>query len=858
MAKRNRDRRREARKQRKEDKVAMRNADNLVEANKERDKRKKKEEPKKKDIVDKATGLTIPPAEEENIVQSSKAPKKKKVTTVKAPVSTINPNISIPQSQVTTVDGKVVPEKKQKKQKVGIDPITGIDAVDNRSNVQLGDAIKDEAAKKVDLGESTLKEYEASFDDSEAVEQVKEKEKEDAEKRASIPGDGSTLSGAVSDGADISGGAPPASFSQVGTRQQAEQAVKDQNKRDAVESGNTAALNNLAEQAAVEKLGVQDYYPQAARNVGVGTFTGEIIGSQTIYSGAGVLAPMGLYDARKRALVKAAQAKQKAINDFLTLKDTAKAYNMEYKDQAYDALYGILKDHNFSVSSVMRDQKAMKEVQRWKGLGKELLFIEKEAKAVMTNISKEDKYVPDKFKKLAKDLYYGLQDKDKVFSGDVKLTPKIAEMKTYLSLIKKSEDLAKEYKATLSQRPMTQQEIESGEIKGDEKFEKGKADFMKRVNKGELDRDQDGYITGVLKYFGGNVDDLFKSYISSGEYSDDQLKDAKKIFVNLMPQSVELSIENYQKAMTSKDLANLALKKRRLDIMDKTQVGFYDMTTSNMMKASDGISNVTGMDLSIMGTYDRNLFIQKKYSSVGNVKTGNEIPGYMASDDGFAMNPKDPIFASISISTEKPLLITDQSQPKTTVTITNSKGSKVRKVLTPIEILGEWNANKGSKGFKIEADNGELWTETDFSNLRTYIAGGKATAATNQLVPTQVNNYLGFYDFGTMKQLNASNLDDYIESENKSAMRNYTGQLQVVKYNKERLKTVGISSSEAFKQGVSEKYIEQTVSLPGSFTSNNQVANNATNAADNELLIGAPEKKNMQREVFSTLSRETD
>ena len=849
MAKRNRDRRREARKQRKEDKVAMRNADNLVEANKERDKRKKKEEPKKKDIVDKATGLTIPPAEEENIVQSSKATKKKKVTTVKAPVSTINPDISIPQSQVTTVDGKVVPEKKQKKQKVGIVPITGIDAVDNRSKVQLGDAIKDEAAKKVDLGESTLKEYKASFDDSKAVEQVKEKEKEDAEKRSKIPGDGSTISGVVS------GGAPPASFSQVGTKQQIEQTVKDQNKKKAVESGNTAALNNLAEQAAVEKLGVQDYYPQAARNVGVGTFRGEIIGSQTIYSGAGVLAPMGLYDARKRALVKAAQSKQKAINDFLTLKDTAQAYNMEYKDRAYDALYGILKDHNFSVSSVMRDPKAMKEVQRWKGLGKELLFVEAEAKAVMTNISEEGKYVPPDFKKLAKEIYYGLQkDRDKVFSGDVKLTPKIAEMKTYLSLIKKSEDLAKEYKATLSQRPMTQEEIASGEIKGDEQFEKGKADFMKRVNKGELDRDQDGYITGVLKYFGGNVDELFKSYVDSGEYSEKQLEDAKKIFVNLMPQSVELSIENYQKAMTSKDLANLALKKKRLDIMDKTQAGFYDMTTSNMMKASNSISSVSANELKNMNNNERVNLIKSQYSSVGNVKTGVEVPGYT---ERFGIL-STPIFSSIAISTEKPLLITDQSQPKTTVTIIDKNGFERPKVLTPNEILDEWNENKNVEGFQIRADNGELWTETDFDNLDTYVSGGKATASTNQLVPTEVNNYLGYYEDGRMKQLNAGNLGGYIESENKAAMRNYTGQLQVVKYNKETLKTAGISSFEAFKQGESEKYIEQTISLPGSFTSNNQVANNATNAADNELLIGAPEKKNMQREVFSTLSRETE
>lgn len=55
-----------------------------------------------------------------------------------------------------------------------------------------------------------------------------------------------------------------------------------------------------------------DYYPQVGRAIGVGTSTGEIIGSRTIYTGAGVLAPQGLYDARRRAL---AVATKKGIAD---------------------------------------------------------------------------------------------------------------------------------------------------------------------------------------------------------------------------------------------------------------------------------------------------------------------------------------------------------------------------------------------------------------------------------------------------------------------------------------------------------------------------------------------------------------
>ena len=145
---------------------------------------------------------------------------------------------------------------------------------------------------------------------------------------------------------------------------------------------------------------------------------------------------MGLYDARKRALAKAATAKQAAIDKFLTLDDTAKAYNMEYKDYAYDHLYDILEKHGFSVNAVMRDRDAAKEVYRLKDLGKELKFVEQESKNILTTLGKEGNYVPPEMAKLAKEVFYGMQDKDKVFSGKTNLVKSISELKAYNSLTK--------------------------------------------------------------------------------------------------------------------------------------------------------------------------------------------------------------------------------------------------------------------------------------------------------------------------------------------------------------------------------------------------------------------------------------
>ncbi len=52
-----------------------------------------------------------------------------------------------------------------------------------------------------------------------------------------------------------------------------------------------AAARKKAPQLAIEKLGVQDYYPEIGRDIAVGTFSGSRIGSQTIYSGAGDVQP---------------------------------------------------------------------------------------------------------------------------------------------------------------------------------------------------------------------------------------------------------------------------------------------------------------------------------------------------------------------------------------------------------------------------------------------------------------------------------------------------------------------------------------------------------------------------------------
>jgi hypothetical protein len=148
-------------------------------------------------------------------------------------------------------------------------------------------------------------------------------------------------------------------------------------------------------QAVVEKLGVQDYYPEIGRDIAVGTFTGSRIGSQTIYSGAGGLLPMGLYDERKRALVKAAKEKQAKIDKFMEIPDTSEQFNSDYKQGAFSFIQDGMAKHNWDLNAAMKDKEFMKGYYRWQTMGKEITYTDGIVDAIVdSQISKDGKAVP--------------------------------------------------------------------------------------------------------------------------------------------------------------------------------------------------------------------------------------------------------------------------------------------------------------------------------------------------------------------------------------------------------------------------------------------------------------------------------
>jgi len=150
-----------------------------------------------------------------------------------------------------------------------------------------------------------------------------------------------------------------------------------------------ASARKKAPQLAIEKLGVQDYYPEIGKDIAVGTFTGSRIGSQTIYSGAGGVLPLGLYDARKRAIAAEIKRKEALMDELKSVPDIAKQFKPEWTSYVFDKWKDYMEAYKNNPDGLANDL----------GFAK----INAQLKAVAENFKDVDVYMDDFKKKLMDD-----------------------------------------------------------------------------------------------------------------------------------------------------------------------------------------------------------------------------------------------------------------------------------------------------------------------------------------------------------------------------------------------------------------------------------------------------------------------
>jgi hypothetical protein len=369
------------------------------------------------------------------------------------------------------------------------------------------------------------------------------------------------------------------SYSQVATKADVEKDITDQYRN----------LDSSIPQAVVEKLGVQDYYPEIGRDIAVGTFTGSRIGSQTIYSGAGGLLPQGLYDARKRALNETAKAKTAALDKYYSGIDIASQFKPKFNEIVNDRMDNLLyKKHGGNVSAFLADNESRREFSRLEAVAKNVNGYDAYASSVLKDAADDTKFIDAEQIKNAQDIKRALvDDLDGVLTGKKDLSALFAKAQVYQNMIpqidKVLDDVLAEGK--IGKLPIN---MRTGGIYEEPKFVEERNQFIQKLNDGTLD--QAHYISGFKKFFTGDYERIIDGMIQSGKYSDLQKDAAMNYFAGHLQTQVELKDQFVATGNTA--AARLRLDRDKFNYQKQSDKESYFGTIN--ANINDAVNNQTG------------------------------------------------------------------------------------------------------------------------------------------------------------------------------------------------------------------------------------------------------------------------
>jgi hypothetical protein len=184
-----------------------------------------------------------------------------------------------------------------------------------------------------------------------------------------------------------------------------------------------------APKLALEKLEMTQYYPPQEDFL-QSSFVGRYIGSRTITSAVPARVPVGLYDARKRALKEKAKDKKKALDlmsEFMSY-DTAEQFEARYDDAVMNTVFKYLDAADYDAETLLAgdtklSQEFYKETSYLKNIGASILAVSGYADKIIEDAGSEDFFVPKEVIEKAMEFKRGQKD----ITGWLKRGPKSEE-----------------------------------------------------------------------------------------------------------------------------------------------------------------------------------------------------------------------------------------------------------------------------------------------------------------------------------------------------------------------------------------------------------------------------------------------
>lgn len=503
--------------------------------------------------------------------------------------------------------------------------------------------------------------------------------------------------------------------------------------------------NDSAPELAIEKLGLEDYYPNIGKDIAVGTYNGKYLGSATIFAAPGMRMPMGLIDARKRAIAEAAKAKQVAMDKLYEVPDAAKQLNDSFQSYYIDWISNSL-DEAGGYDAFVANPENRKEMLRLQNLAKETLEINTRVQelksAAQGKDGKQGVYLSKGTRAKIIEWQNGaVEGFDDILKGKKKISELNQYFKSYANGVVWADENMKNWNDATTEIPInlnTNKPLTVNER--DELI--GAVNAIKQVKDGS--GDYDSYMDVIKKYVSVDYDAMVNSWADYSGYDvdDDARKDLKEyISSQIKDDSFIVNVErqankNYEYWAKRYDRANELEDKKSFytQFYENAVNGRIDQKLAGareQIKAKPGatVEEKTG----IMATTLQSMgwATEKEYKKDKNGKT---VAGYVYHRDVLTGDERKPY----SLSKEA------------------AKIELYNKTTKKREFVSIEYANKHRSGYMIVGDVKE-------------VLDGYASNQDIKVIDNERRSYAGYADSqGNMYKVSSESLGSYTNSDNKT------------------------------------------------------------------------------------------
>jgi hypothetical protein len=263
---------------------------------------------------------------------------------------------------------------------------------------------------------------------------------------------------------------------------------------------------------------------------------------------------MGLYDARKRALIQVAKEKQAALDKYFDMPDAAPQFNIKFQEAGFNEMNSLLMGkHKGNINKFLADGEVRKKFAKLEAIGKETIYYSKWADGLLLDAKDDKKYVTKEMINTAgKILDAQLNDTDGIISGKTSLSKYFDEAKTYINGFPVVDNLAKELldPNRMGSLPIN---LKTGGEFDQALFKDQAQEFLQKVGTGNIDYTT--YVTGMKTFFTGDYEKVIDSWVDGNNASEDQRELLKDHFFGMIQDRVKLDY---------KDLSTNALGRAQL------------------------------------------------------------------------------------------------------------------------------------------------------------------------------------------------------------------------------------------------------------------------------------------------------